>query len=63
MKKKVAGNHLTRKVSMPEPSIGDCARCNESGLLGNGICTTCWDRGRDSEKKVSRLYAYMDDEN
>ena len=26
-------------------STGECKRCGHYALLGNGVCTRCWDKG------------------
>ncbi len=62
MRKTMSGNHLKKNARMPEVSQGACERCKEIGLLGNGICADCWDKGRDSAKKVSNLYNHLNDD-
>ena len=45
-------------VDVPEPisSYGLCLRkrCNEYGILGDGYCVRCWDKGYAEKYKVDR---------
>ena len=47
---------LIRDSSMPEESEGKCKKCKKIRLLGDGYCTSCWDR----KAAAARSYIELD---
>lgn len=42
------------ETKLPEETIGNCQRCHQKNLLGDGYCMNCWDKKISSLKSVER---------
>ena len=47
-------NSIEWETDLPDETIGDCQRCHQRNLLGDGYCMNCWDKKISSLKSVDR---------
>ena len=47
-------NAIDWETDLPDETIGECQRCKQYNLLGDGYCMNCWDKKISSLKSVDR---------